>query len=354
MAICEVIRERRKTLGLTQEQVADYLGISAPAVNKWEKGGSYPDISLLAPLARLLEVDLNTLLCFEAEVSQQEITHFGLELTDVIKKEGIERGFQMGMEMVQKFPNCIKLIHTIALILDGALIMNGLGGSEKKNYNRQIMELYQRIVNSKDEQEKSGAALMLASKYMEEEEYGKAHEMLDLVPESNRMDKRQVLANLLIKEGKIREAAGILEQKLLWNVIEVENLLLSLIDVEIQEGSFQNAEQLADISEDVAKVFELWEYWRYVGRLQAAFGRKDAKTSIDCLNAMFEAAKNEWNLSETFLFRHMHGKGNSVESQTQVQQALLALAENDPKAEFLRSSPEFQKMIRKLRKKTEG
>lgn len=46
---------------MTQEQVADYLGVSTPAVNKWEKGGCYPDITLLPALARLLKVDLNRL-----------------------------------------------------------------------------------------------------------------------------------------------------------------------------------------------------------------------------------------------------------------------------------------------------
>ncbi len=37
MNISEQIRSHRKELGLTQEQVAAYLGVSAPAVNKWEK-----------------------------------------------------------------------------------------------------------------------------------------------------------------------------------------------------------------------------------------------------------------------------------------------------------------------------
>lgn len=40
MTVGEVIREKRKELGLTQEQVARRLGVSAPAVNKWEKGVS--------------------------------------------------------------------------------------------------------------------------------------------------------------------------------------------------------------------------------------------------------------------------------------------------------------------------
>ena len=58
MNMKEMIKEKRLEKGYTQEQLADFLGITAPAVNKWEKGSSYPDITLLCPLARLLGVDL--------------------------------------------------------------------------------------------------------------------------------------------------------------------------------------------------------------------------------------------------------------------------------------------------------
>ena len=57
MQIHEIIRTRRTALGLTQEQLAGKLGVSAPAVNKWERGNSYPDITLLPVLARTLRVD---------------------------------------------------------------------------------------------------------------------------------------------------------------------------------------------------------------------------------------------------------------------------------------------------------
>ena len=76
MSIHAVIQERRKSLGLTQEQVADYLGVTTPAVNKWEKGTTCPDIMLLAPLARLLKIDLNTLFGFYEDITQQELIYF--------------------------------------------------------------------------------------------------------------------------------------------------------------------------------------------------------------------------------------------------------------------------------------
>lgn len=42
MKINEVIRAKRLELGMTQEQVATRLGVSTPAVNKWERGRAIP------------------------------------------------------------------------------------------------------------------------------------------------------------------------------------------------------------------------------------------------------------------------------------------------------------------------
>ena len=76
MKINDIIREKRLAKGLTQEQIANYLGVSTPAVNKWERRISYPDIVLLPALARLLDTDLNTLLSFQDNLSKEEITLF--------------------------------------------------------------------------------------------------------------------------------------------------------------------------------------------------------------------------------------------------------------------------------------
>lgn len=43
MKLNETIRRLRRAKGLTQEQVAQALGVSGPAVNKWERGGFHLD-----------------------------------------------------------------------------------------------------------------------------------------------------------------------------------------------------------------------------------------------------------------------------------------------------------------------
>ena len=56
------IAENRKQLGMTQAQLADRLHVTDKAVSKWERGLSYPDVTLLEPLAEALSVSIDALL----------------------------------------------------------------------------------------------------------------------------------------------------------------------------------------------------------------------------------------------------------------------------------------------------
>ena len=66
-------KKYRKEAGMTQEEMANRLGVTTPAVNKWENSNSKPDIELLAPIARLLDISLDTLLSFHEKLSDTEI-----------------------------------------------------------------------------------------------------------------------------------------------------------------------------------------------------------------------------------------------------------------------------------------
>ena len=60
-----VIRTLRERKHLTQEALAEKLYVSGKAVSKWETGQGFPDISLLEPLARALEISVPELLSGE-------------------------------------------------------------------------------------------------------------------------------------------------------------------------------------------------------------------------------------------------------------------------------------------------
>ena len=58
----ERLKRLRKARGMTQQELADQLGVSNKSVSRWESGGGYPDVALLEPLARALGVTVDELL----------------------------------------------------------------------------------------------------------------------------------------------------------------------------------------------------------------------------------------------------------------------------------------------------
>ena len=70
MTMNRIIREQRKALGLTQEQVADHLGVSIPAVSKWETSASCQEIYLQEHKADQAAAELEQML--HSEIDKQE------------------------------------------------------------------------------------------------------------------------------------------------------------------------------------------------------------------------------------------------------------------------------------------
>lgn len=63
----EIISKKRIALNMTQKELANKLFITDKAVSKWERGISSPDISILIPLAEILNISLYDLLKGEEE-----------------------------------------------------------------------------------------------------------------------------------------------------------------------------------------------------------------------------------------------------------------------------------------------
>ena len=67
MNIGNVISEKRKALGLTQQALAEKLHVSFQAISKWENGTSCPDIELLPQIAAILKTTIDSLLGYPSQ-----------------------------------------------------------------------------------------------------------------------------------------------------------------------------------------------------------------------------------------------------------------------------------------------
>lgn len=73
MKLAEKVQELRKKKGLSQEQLAEKLGISRQAISKWESGQSAPDIDKVVLISEFFNVSTDYLLKQEKEVLEESV-----------------------------------------------------------------------------------------------------------------------------------------------------------------------------------------------------------------------------------------------------------------------------------------
>lgn len=84
------IMGKRKSLGMTQQQLADKLNVSFQAISKWENGTTYPNIEILRDLAIVLDVSVDEILAgSERDAEGLSYSKAGIDITytDTIKRE---------------------------------------------------------------------------------------------------------------------------------------------------------------------------------------------------------------------------------------------------------------------------
>ena len=106
--LAENIRRCRKDLGLTQDQLAERLGVTLGAVSKWERGGSEPDLGIIMDLAEIFHVSVDALIGFsmhgtDADTEAARIEELGLKAPVTEVAEEYARA-------LKKFPNHFRIV----------------------------------------------------------------------------------------------------------------------------------------------------------------------------------------------------------------------------------------------------
>ena len=326
MKINQIIRKKRKELSLTQEQVADFLGVSTPAVNKWEKGSTYPDITLLPALARLLKTDLNTLLCFQDDYTEVEIDHFVAEVDRTVREQGIEVAFQQAIDKIHEYPTCEKLIHSVVLYLEGALALYSVLDADLW---RTKLEPYYNLLAASDIPEIRDTAMsMLISYARNRGDFSKAEELIRCLPPSV-IDKEEQLAILYQRQGCYSEAGKIWEHRIFQGVIEIQTALINMLESALQENREKDAAFFAEMYQTLTRQFCFPEWMSYNAELQLALAKKDSDRSRTVLEKMLPAMKKEWKAQDYVLYRHTSGSGSTWLSKNLVKVIADELMNNE-------------------------
>lgn len=253
MKLGEKIRFYRKQQGLTQEQVAEKLGVSTPAVNKWENDNSYPDITLLSPLARLLNTDVNTLLSFRENLTLQEIGEIMESVSDIFRREGFQSGFEKGEIHLREYPNDSQLALHMGQLY--ARYLETVKADERGRYEKRILELME-LAGESEEQKTAEAALSWQMHYYAGQgEFEKAEEVLRQVPDAG-VDKVELQISLERKKGDYKKAKLYCKELLNQKTTGILNILNEFERILQETGEEKEAAAISDICSSAALLFK--------------------------------------------------------------------------------------------------
>ena len=269
MNIGQNIKALRKERGLTQEQLAEAMGLTVGAVSKWESGQTVPDVSLLPELADFFDVSLDLLFDFAPG-------RMGVEGTiEELRRLRAEKRFQEAAALAEKalvkYPNRFSLVYQSAHLYK-------LKGIEQKTErdHRRALELFDRAAALID-QNRDPEISLTGIRYAQSQIWpylGQEEKALELLRQSNVDGVYDCdIGMLLAWDGKRDgEAMRHLSDSLTRCVGELLRDVIAMSNVFCRMGREREARDLilwwigviAPLSpEDTVTPYLKWEAWAY-------------------------------------------------------------------------------------------
>ncbi|MDR0906324.1 MAG: helix-turn-helix domain-containing protein [Oscillospiraceae bacterium] len=187
--IGQKIRALRRERDLTQEELAELLGVSVQAVSKWETGGGMPDISQLPPLASVFGVSADELLGINVADEEAEVQRLVDEVYAPVWRGEIEedsQGYMFGRyrELLKRYPGNLNILSTM---LGSGVSIYSFQLDDKPEEKPALLAEIEHIANtlltrSHDVTQIMGVRYWLLMLYCETKDYDKAEEQLAKVP----------------------------------------------------------------------------------------------------------------------------------------------------------------------------
>ena len=135
--LAEQIRAYRQEKGMTQERLAEAVGVTVGAVSKWESGASVPELSALVELASLFGASVDTLIGYE--VPDNALPALLRRLRACRDAHQFDEGNEVARRLLRCYPNSFEAVYHTA----GFYYCQGLTQAEKQQM-RQAIALYER------------------------------------------------------------------------------------------------------------------------------------------------------------------------------------------------------------------
>ncbi len=222
--LAENLVNLRRKRGITQETIADFLGVTKSSVSKWETGLSLPDIAQLPKLASYYDISIDELMGYEAQLSMEMIK----KQYDTFAKDFATRNFHEVMEEIRNFIRQYYSCYPVLLQVV-VLLINHYNLAEKTEQSHILEEMIQLCEHIREKSIDANlcvdaTVLQSAIELLQ----GKPENAIEkLKPFCEARNMKESSEGILIQAYQM---TGQIEEALEWNQVSMFSHLLSLLE----------------------------------------------------------------------------------------------------------------------------
>ena len=363
MSIGSKIKALRRTKDLTQEDLAEVLGVTSKAVSQWECNRTAPDISQLPVLCNFFEVTADELLGIDVFQKQAELDKIIEESLALSRNGKLEECLLMLKEGLKRFPHNAQLMDLIISSSLSYVYTRNCSEEEKEQLYEECRRYSEHILDhSTEDLPRYTAINFLCGYYSRKGETEKAWEYANKLPSffsgrefaypdlntgTDKARADQHLKHNLLDFFVMRMLANYQLDSGEWLYTEEERMELrnkkfTLFELLFEQGDYGFfAEHLAESHEMQAR--------GYAERQNAEKCLYHLNKAMDCAIAFIEFMQGETFLHTSLLWKGFDypSKGVSVSERENVAEMILSRT-SCPEYDFLRKNENFVTILEKL------
>lgn len=346
--------------GVTQAQLAHAVGVSAPAISKWETGQSCPDITLLPSLARFFGVTVDRLLAYEAQLTEEERDAFSLRADAVFAKEGWEAGLAYIRKLFTEHPTDMELRMLFAMRLMGNMVF-AADETQRNDGRRLQLEWVEQAANNTTGPKQLLSQFQLGVLYLNRRRPNEAEAALKPLEKLPLMNGVQsLLPGLRLMQERYEDGICLAQRNLFSSLLDAVSTLSILTTLAIRQENHSAARRYLETALCLARdtgLEDAFAIYTVAMRMRLALACRDTDALLLATEQYVEiAALSPRAMPATPLFDRLDQDGPTAVFQERDHALMRMLLEDlttNTAYDVLREMPRFARLLQKMQAQTE-
>ncbi|GHV32392.1 transcriptional regulator [Clostridia bacterium] len=252
--IAKTLTDKRRAKGITQDELAEFMGVSKASVSKWETGQSYPDITFLPQLAAYFNISIDELMDYSPQMTREDIRKLYHRFAADFAANPFDEVMEKCREIIKKYYGCFPLLLQIATLFVNHHML-AKEQEQREKILRETVLLCERIqTESGDVGTAKEAALLKAVCFLA---LGEPKSVLDLLGEAVRYDmpERPLISQAYQMLGNVDKAKEVIQIDMFLNLMSFFQAGIGYVSLCLDD--FERAEEAFNRLLEVAKIYQM-------------------------------------------------------------------------------------------------